>query len=199
MLERYKRYVIAAISVILGILIDRIFSLTREGEIVLEVILLILLAGALITYYILHQVEELKVVSFTVLLFILDEENRLLVVDNRYHRRLMIPCGNVPRTCTPSDAVSRFLAQQAHLSLKDLVTLQGEALDEAHLTPCNAQIEFVTKHEFSVQEHYAYIYFFRTKQPKDNRFLSLRELQAYGENGLFSDLLQRYERLLKEL
>ena len=60
MLERYRRYVVTALSIVFGILIERIFSMSNDGEILLEIILLILLSGALITYYILHLIEEMK-------------------------------------------------------------------------------------------------------------------------------------------
>ena len=69
---------------------------------------------------------------------------------------------------------------------------------DRQVVPAAAQIEFVTKHEFSVQEHYAYIYFLRTDQKGEDRFCNLRELKAFGEKGLYSDLLQRYELLLRE-
>lgn len=198
MLERYRRYVVTALSIVFGILIERIFSMSNDGEILLEIILLILLSGALITYYILHLIEEMKMISYSVLLFILDADDRLLVVDNRYHKRLMLPCGNVPRGVTPGESALRFLKEQTSLSPEHVRTLRGDGLDARHLVPAAAQIEFVTKHEFSVQEHYAYIYFLRTDQKGEDRFCNLQELKAFGEKGLYSDLLQRYELLLRE-
>ena len=144
MLERYRRYVVTALSIVFGILIERIFSMSNDGEILLEIILLILLSGALITYYILHLIEEMKMISYSVLLFILDADDRLLVVDHRYHKRLMLPCGNVPRGVTPGESALRFLKEQTSLSLEHVRTLRGDVLDARHLVPAAAQIEFVT-------------------------------------------------------
>lgn len=37
MLERYRRYVVTALSIVFGILIERIFSMSNDGEILLEI------------------------------------------------------------------------------------------------------------------------------------------------------------------
>ena len=203
-MEKFKQYILAGISMLAGAFLPYLYSLTENMQIVVYLVSILLLLGGLIFVLLVQLRQRSQKVRYTVLIFLLDAENRLFTLYNNYHKRLMIPCGVYSNKRTANETVVAFL-EEVGLQRKDyaLATAGKEAhIDPSGLHPHDAQVEFVTAHEKKVKLHYSFIYFLELKTPKEElklngSFKSLKELEAMdARNGLFSDLLDRYRNYL---
>ena len=207
MIKKIRRYLIAAISLVIGSFLPYLYSLTDRFQIVVYGISFAFFAVGLAILFALQYHQRVHRVKYAVLVFAVDGKGRLLTVENSYHHRIMIPCGVLPKGLTPGEAATLFLKEQAGIDLADCrrITAHGKAeeiLDGP--IPTDAQIEFVTKHERHVSLHYAFVYFLELKSalPQDTpgKLYSVEELESFPpESGLFSDILARYKNHLKDL
>jgi len=166
MIEKIKKYIVAGISMLFGAFLPYLYSYAdayaENAQMIIYAFSIILfLVGLLMVVFFQYQ-ERCHRVKYSVLVFCLDTQNRLLTVHNTYHHRLMIPCGIIPSHLTPNEAVSLFLEKQAGIKegcYRNFICNDKRYVDEEKLCPNDAQIEFVTKHERHVKLHYAFIYF----------------------------------------
>ena len=209
-MERFKKYIIAGISLLIGAFLPYLYSYAdsyaKNAQLIVYIISIALFLTGLLVITLLQYHKRSHQVRYSVLVFVIDEKKKLLTVNNKHHNRLMIPCGIIPRQMTPNEAARRFLLQQAGLNDKDCINYvyrSKKSVDQKNLCPYDAQIEFVTKHEKRVKLHYAFIYFLKIKKgasPLSNAiFYNLKQLESMPDDrGLFSDILARYRNFLKE-
>lgn len=211
MIEKFKKYILAGISLLLGAFLPYLYSYAdtyaQNFQIIIYIASIILsVAGLLIITWIQYQNRAHRV-KYSILVFAIDSQNRLLTTYNKHHRRLMIPCGIIPADLTPNETVYSFLKQQTGLNKDDYQNIlfrSKKRVFKQKIYPSDTQIEFVTKHEKHVKLHYAFIYFIRVKEHAEYAphvsFMSIEELkQLPPAEGLYSDLLARYGFLLDEL
>ena len=201
-MERYKNYILSGISMVAGALFQYIYSLAEDKQLLLYVMSLIILLVCLGGLLFLQNQRRKKKVQYSALVFVLNKKKELLTVHNTYHNRLMIPCGILPRGMTPNEAVVHFLKEQTGLKRDDYCILDYKNKGTEYPS-FGAQIEFITQHEKNVAEHYAFIYYVKIKDEAVNeqslfRFMGKEELMNMdAEEGLFSDILQRYLALVE--
>jgi len=206
-MDKLKNYLTAAITMIVGAFLPYVYSYANDAQFLIYFLSIASLCFGFFILVLIQYRERTHRVKYALLLFVMDENNRLLTLYNQYHKRIMIPCGIIPSSCTPNEAVEKFLKEQVHIDVKDCkncTLLTEKQIDTNVLHPYDAQIEFVTKHEKHVKLHYAFIYFIQTnsskiKEHESIAFYNLEELEKMNEKeGLFSDLLARYKSYVQE-
>lgn len=211
MIEKFKKYILAGISLLLGAFLPYLYSYADTYANNLQIVvyiasIILFVVGLLIIIWIQYQ-NRIHRVKYSVLIFAIDSQNRLLTTYNQYHHRRMIPCGIIPTNLTPNEAVYTFLEQQAGLykgDYQNILFRSKKRLYEKKIYPSNTQIEFATKHEKNVKLHYAFIYFIRVGERAQYAphvsFMNLEQLAKMSPaQGLYNDLLVRYRFLLDEL
>lgn len=209
MIDKIKHYILAGASLLIGAFLPYLYSFAdvyaKNAQIITYTVSIVLLiVGLLIITWIQYQ-QRMHRVRYAILIFALDKDKRLLTIHNEYHKRLMIPCGIIPSSLTPNEAVNSFMREQVGLSAGDFTSVclhDGQIPDK--IFPSDAQIEFVTKHERHVKLHYAFVYALWVDNV-DNltdkaSFKSIDELSKIpNDKGLFSDIFARYKFILSEL
>lgn len=202
-MDKFKQYVTAGISFVFGVLLQYVYALAGERQFLLYSVTLLLFLVFFLCIMFAQIQARLHRVKYSILVFAFDPKERLLTVYNEFHKRRMIPCGVLKPSQTPHDAVKQFLREQAGVNPDNYETqIDNEICAQEASLPYSAQIEFITKHERHVSEHYAFIYFLRLsgKEKIGNQaaFMTLKELERLPEEtSLFSDLLQRYRFYLQ--
>ena len=211
MIEKFKQYILAGISLLVGAFLPYIYSYAdlyaKNAQVIIYILSIALfVVGLLIITWIEYQRRTHRV-KYSVLIFAVDKKNRLLTIYNKYHQRIMIPCGIIPSNLTPNETVALFLKEQAGLDEGDYQNVYFDSkkqLYKPEICPIDTQIEFVTKHEKHVKLHYAFVYYIRvndnSKIAPNTSFVKLEQLNEMPQDkGLFSDLLARYKFMLNEL
>ena len=211
MIEKIKKYIVAGISMLFGAFLPYLYSYAdayaQNAQMVIYALSIVLFLVGFLMVILFQYQERCHRVKYSVLIFCLDAQNRLLTVYNTYHHRTMIPCGVIPAHLTPNETVKLFLEKQAGIkegSYHNFICSEKRYVDEGRLCPNDAQIEFVTKHERHVKLHYAFIYFVQVAEEvkllPSASFLNLAELERMPlEKGLYSDLLNRYRIFLQDI
>lgn len=211
MIEKFKQYILAGISLLVGAFLPYIYSYAdlyaKNAQILIYIVSIVLFAAGLLIITWIEYQRRAHHVKYSVLIFAVDSQNRLLTIHNEYHHRMMIPCGIIPNQLTPNETMLLFLKRQAGLNEEDYQNIHfcsKKQVLKQDIYPIDTQIEFVTKHEKHVQLHYAFIYYVRVKDHSkiapNTSFMQLEKLKKLPpEKGLFSDLLARYTFLLNEL
>lgn len=187
MTNKIKNLIIAGISMISGMLFQYLFGFLDGQEVFLCIVLLLLLLIALLlTLFMQTDIQKHKV-RYAVLVFVINPQQQLLTRYSSFHKRFIIPGGIIHPSLSPNKAASDFLKKQT-----------GIYVDAASICPTNAQIEFITKHERFVKEHYAFVYFFHLTDSGillsgDAQFRSFNDLKELPtDKKLFNDLFIRY-------
>ena len=197
--DRHRHLITAAFSMLAGATLQYLYALSGSRELMLYLFSTAAVGILFLVEVFLVYQRRRKSVQYSVLLFAVNSRGELLVTYNPHHRRSMVPCGNIPPNRTPGEAARIFLREQAGLepeAYQPLFTRGGNPC-------CQAQIEFVTRHERRVREHYAFVFFYRLlEEPgagSGARLCSLADFDAMPpELFPYRDIYQRYAQLLKE-
>ena len=179
--------------------------------------LVVILVGAAIYAGVQFFARTVLAARFAVLLFVLDPENRLLVIVHPFHRRLQPPGGRLDPRETPEHAVYRTLQEETglhggqvtfepafHPALKHF----SDKVEEEP-RPYSVHREYRTQRG-SVRSHVALVYVLRatgseapTPPPIEGYSPSWRrltELEALSSNlRPFDDIMEQYRRVLTRI
>lgn len=197
-MDKLKQLVANAISLVLGMLLPCLFGLVENSQLLIYCGMLFLLVICFAFILAIQRYKRKHKVEYSVLIFVLDLEGKLLIVDNKFHERKMIPCGRIGKFQTPLGAVEIFLKEQAGIALNQCeVAAHSIIFPGDTWRPCSAQLEFISKHERRFAAHYAFVYFLHLSKDEsisnEAKFMSLKELEDLPQSiELFSDILQRY-------
>lgn len=203
-MDKIKQLIISGISVVVGMLLPYIFSLAGNAQLLIYIGIFLFLILLLLSVFLIQIVRQRHRVEYSVLIFALNPEGKLLTVTNDFHKRIMIPCGRLKWFQNPYDAAKQFLEEQTGICPDKYESQINRGITKKGFKkPCSAQIEFITKHEQSVNEHYAFIYYIDLQEGEivthGARFMTLSELDDLSSDvGLFSDILQRYRIYLND-
>lgn len=203
-MEKIKHLIWGIISMLVGAFLPYIYTYAENLQTIIYLLSIAFFIVGLIIIAILQFRQRKLRVKYAVLLFVVNSKKQLLTINNKFHNRLMIPCGIIPNHLTPNQAAEIFLKKQVGLDRRLYKNKTRLPLNLKNLCPCDSQIEFVTKHEKHAKLHYAFIYFLEIENDDimlidDVKFLDLKQLENMPpDKGLFSDILERYKILIQD-
>jgi ADP-ribose pyrophosphatase YjhB (NUDIX family) len=158
---------------------------------------------------------------FAVLIFVLDQSNRILLIKHPYHRRLLPPGGRLKTGELPHEAVGSKLREEAgitafefdkifHHQIRKSQSISNSALTdnvEEVVCPYYVHLEHRRQRD-GVEGHYAFVYVCRVNNGSLNmksldynpRFYSMEEFDDLNfSERPFEDVILRYAIILRRI
>jgi len=209
--DSLKKFFTIVLSFILGTAISyitKLFAGVEQFIFVLCIIIIILLVGIVIF----QKYKENKRVRFAIIIFLLNDQDELLLVHNHTHEILLPPCKTMKVFEMPHQAVERVLKEQVGIN-KNMYVIDERFHEKPNNmfrvldcpAPYAAQQEFSTRQSGRIRFHYSFIYVYKLKHDAviDDttdffpRFFNLTQINTIEEKlKPFQDIILRYEKML---
>lgn len=86
-MEKIKSYLFAAISMIMGSFLPYVYSFAKDAQLFVYLISFMCIAFGIGILVLLQYNEKVHRIKYALLLFVIDDQNRLLTTYNPYHKR----------------------------------------------------------------------------------------------------------------
>jgi hypothetical protein len=152
---------------------------------------------------------------FANLVFALDEEDNLAVIEHRLYKRFQPPGSRLYYHETPHSAIERVMSNELGLNQEQYKILSEDAelpnYNRAFTVPKPFQVQVeMGKHKLGIKEHYDFLYAVRVSgiRPKLNsdqhpRWVSLKELELLIQDNIekapWESIIPTYKSLLSRL
>ena len=213
-MEKFKEVLKVILSFILGTALSYIIKLFTGIE-QLVFVLCIIIIVILFSIIIFQKYKENRMVRNAVIIFLMNDNDELLLVHNHTHKILLPPCKTMKAYEMHHQAVERVIKNQVGLTKEQYKIDERFHRKTKNLfrvldfpAPYAAQQEFSTRQSKRIRFHYSFIYVYKLKPNVEidetidffPRFFSLAQIEQIEEKlRPFQDIIMRYREMINDI